>query len=208
MEKAPFVIYGFKTKWEPDPKDATKYRERDMVDIGPIGFADKTRTWRYINELRSVQDISGAADNPAIAEAHLRWNFIKPRYEAWKNGQELPETGTPLSAWNGLTPEQADVFKSKGLKTVEQVAGMTDGMIAQFPFPNMRATVMQAKRFIESADQVKVAASLAQKDDEIELLKEQMKELAEMVAASKVVAEEPAKRGPGRPRKADDQAAA
>jgi hypothetical protein len=198
----PFVIYRFWTNYSPDPKDPAKFRSIDMVEIGPVGLPDKLKTPHRISDISRVQD-AGGSENPAIAMAHIRWNFIQPRYEAWKRGQELPESGTPLAAWNGLTSEQAEVLKGKGIRTIEQVASMTEQLIVSTPFPNMRATVLQAKRFIDSADQVRVAADLAQKDEQISAMKAQIDELAEMIAATKGE-----KRGPGRPRKTEDQAAA
>lgn len=197
MERAPFVIYRFYTKYEPDRKDPAKMREIDMVEIGPLGLADKHKIPLMISEISRVQDLGGSTDNPAIAAAHMRWNYIRPRYEAWKNNQQVPENGTPLAAWNGITPEQADVFKSRGIRTVEDIATMTDGLVVSFPFPNMRAVREQAKRFIESADQVRVAASLAQKDEEISNLKEMISELAERMSA----AEKPKR---GRPKKSEE----
>jgi hypothetical protein len=54
------------------------------------------------------------------------WAVVEPAYKHWKTGQEEPTTGTPLSAWTGVSRSQCDVFKLLHIKTVEDVADMND----------------------------------------------------------------------------------
>jgi hypothetical protein len=115
--------------------------------------------------------------------AHERWSIIDKHYRAWLAGQEAPVDGTPLAAWNALTPEQADVLRANSIKTVEDVAALTDTHIARLPLPNMRELIRQARHFIDAAEQTRFAASLAAKEREIESLKAENAERDAQIAA-------------------------
>ena len=115
--------------------------------------------------------------------AHHRWNVIKPAYEAWKRAEEPPEEGTPLAAWNAVRPEQAEVLKINGIKTVEHVAGLTDAHVQRIPVPNLRELKRQAQMFIDSADQMRFAARLDEKDKQLENLQASQTENLELIAS-------------------------
>lgn len=196
MEKLPILIHRFYTVYEDDPRRPGEQRARDMVEYGPIGGAGRTHTTERIDILQSPQRVAGA--NPAVTAARVLWDFIKPRYEAWKNNQDLPETGTPLAAWNHLTKEQAEILRVNGVRSVEDVSMLTDAHFTRIPIPNLRGIVAAAKKFLDSADVNKFSAEMAAKDETIAALTARVDQLAEMVAN-----QEPVKRGPGRPPKAE-----
>ena len=202
-EKLPLVIHRFFTKYVPDPKNPGKTIARDMVDFGPIGAAGRSQVVERIDVLSSVKKNGGI--NPAVGMSQTIWEFIKPRYDAWKTNQDLPQEGTPLAAWNALTPEQAEVLRVNGVKSVEDMATLTDTHITRIPIPNMRTLIAQAKAFITATDSNRFAAEMKAKDETIANLAAKVDQLAGMVAAKNE--EQLAKRKPGRPRK-DAQAAA
>src|SRR5262245_15425227 len=115
--------------------------------------------------------------------AHQRWSIIERHYRAWLAGQEAPVDGTPLAAWNALPPDPADVLRANSIKTVEDVAALTDAHIARLPLPNLRELIRQARHFIDAAEQTRFAASLAAKEREIEGLKEENAERDAQIAA-------------------------
>jgi hypothetical protein len=196
-EKLPILIHRFYTVYEDDPKNPGKQRARDMVEYGPIGSAGRTHTTERIDILSKPQRIAGA--NPAVTAAKVMWDFIKPRYDAWKTNQVLPETGTPLAAWNHLTPEQAEILRVNGIRSVEDVSTLTDAHIQRIPIPNLRGIIEASKKFLDSADVNKFAAEMKAKDETIAALTARVDQLAEMVANPK--------RGPGRPPKVEEAAA-
>jgi hypothetical protein len=214
-----FHVYRFFTEYK---KDGTP---RDWVEYGPLSL-DGTERTRNIELVVRVLDVMDAprGTNLAIDNARWRADFIRPRYENWKAGRETPEIGTPLAAWNGVSAEQADILKTKGVKTIERLATLTDKDMEAVPLPGMRGIVDDAKRYIASLDTVKVAADLEAKDTRIKLLEAEQSEMAEMVrellaekraretaqvaldgdeASAGVIA----KRGPGRPPRAAQAAA-
>jgi hypothetical protein len=175
-------------------------RERDMVEYGPIGQSQRTRAVERIDILSKPLKIAGA--NPGAAAAKILWDFIKPRYEAWKGNQELPETGTPLAAWNHLTPTQAEFLRVNGVRSVEDVAQLTDIHIQQFKIHNLRSIIEAAKKFLASADTAKFAGEMQAKDEQIAALVARVDQMAEMLANQM---EEPKRRG--RPPKSEEAVA-
>jgi hypothetical protein len=197
MEKLPILIHRFYTVYEDDPKNPGQQRARDMVEYGPIGQAGRTHVTERIDILSRVQKVAGV--NPSVLAARVMWDFIRPRYEAWKTNQDLPETGTPLAAWNHLTQQQAEILRVNGVRSVEDVSQLTDTHFHRIPIPNLRTIVEAAKKFLDSKDINSFSAQLAAKDDTIAALSARVDQLAEMVANPK--------RGPGRPPKSEEAAA-
>lgn len=177
--KAPFTIRKFYTKY------VTRQGQHvpvDMVEIAGHGMAQTRSTPHAISHISRVRE-DGDADNPAWAMAKLRWDYIKPHYQAWKEGQELPASGTPLAAWPGVTPEQAEVLKGVGFRSVEDIAHATDGVISRIPMPGIRDLANQARLFLENKEGAQVAAALVQKDKEIAEMREEMEELKKLFLA-------------------------
>jgi hypothetical protein len=161
----------------------------DWVHFCSPGNAD-----RAVN-IQRMHDILRAKPEDKVPWAKRQ--VIEPIYQAWKAGQELPESGTPLGAWPGLQPDQAEVFKMAGVRTVEAVRDMTEGELTRIRLPNLRGLKQMAERFLAAKDDSKVTVALAEKDREIAELKAQMEELVSLVKSDPEIQ----KRGPGRPRK-------
>lgn len=173
-------VYGFETRPEP-AKDANgkptgEIVMRDYVKYGPPLAADRLVVEARVERLlKAPRPVNG--NNIAENAAYTRAQFIRPLYEAWKRGEELPETGTPLAACNFLRAEDVAVLKMAGVRTAEELAGMLDTNLAQVKLPQMREKRAQAKRFLEAQDTNKAAAKLAAQSEEIAELKAQMQAL-------------------------------
>jgi hypothetical protein len=204
-ESLPITVHRFYTVYEDDPKNPGTTRERDMVEYGPIGQGARTRAVERIDILSKANKVAGA--NPASMAAHVLWAYIKPRYEAWKGNQELPETGTPLAAWNHLTPTQAEFLRVHGIKTVEDVSALTDVHIQQFKIHNLRSIIEAAKRFVTGADGNKFAGELKVKDEQLAAANARIDQMAEMLADLMKEREDLPKRR-GRPPNKPEEAAA
>lgn len=112
-----------------------------------------------------------------------RWRQIEPAYDAFKQGREIPIDGTPLGAWAGITPEQGEVLRMSGLRTVEEVRDLTESMFSRVRLPNVRELVKQAKLFLENSNVAKAAEREAQKDAIIEELASQVAALRDRIEA-------------------------
>lgn len=166
-------------------------REVEFVDITSVGNAKYTVIPMRIVDAK--RDTSGL------------WEAIEPAYLAWKKGQEMPTTGTPLSAWHGITREQIEAIRVHGLYTVEDVAQMSDAILQKVGGIGMHSVREAARAWDKAKDTRAITQDLAAKDAEIEALKQQMADLMEMVGRDN--SEEPIKRRPGRPRKDEAEAA-
>lgn len=173
-------VYGFESRAEPardgNGKETGEIVMRDYVKYGPPLQADRlvveTRVERL---LKAPKPTNG--NNIAQNAAYARAEFIRPLYEAWKRGEQLPEEGTPLAACNFLRSEDVSVLKMAGVRTVEELANMLDTNLGQVRLPSMREKRAQAKKFLEAQDTNKSAAKLAAQEQTIEELKKQMAEL-------------------------------
>jgi len=192
---ASLYVKRFSTEFRPDPNDAAKSIGIDWVEYGPIGSLDRSLTRERVSRLRDC--LPPGKDNPAVAMAHARWDAIRPFYERWKSGQEMPVSGTPLAAWNALTPELADLLKSRGVRTVEDVAQLTDAHIERIPVRGLRDLIRQAQLFLDSADTNRFAHSLEKKEQEIAALNGQLDSLREQVAALTAKVQEPTEKAAG-----------
>lgn len=159
----------------------TKVRKEavDIVHYAQVGCRQRTVVPARISSLSAIQD--GDGDTQKMAAA--RWEFIKPRYEAWKAGHTIGvEPGkTPLGAWPALTPEMAEQFRMMGLYTVESIRGASDGVLARCPIPNARELQKQAKLFLEASDKQAVTHEITAMRDENAELKSQIDELKRLV---------------------------
>lgn len=206
---APFRILKFWTKYQ---KRAGVLIPVDMVEYCAIGMANRSTTVAPVSMLSKIrEDVD--PDNQAYAMAKGRWEVIKPAYEAWKAGNELPTHGTPLGAWAGITAEQADIIKASGLHTVEDIAEAADSVIQRIALPGMRDIHAQAKVFLSGADKSKLAADMADKDRQLQEMREQLEEMRQIVLSQNQDlqadgSEAPRKRGrPPNPRNQDEVAA-
>ena len=214
MSGPAFTIYKFFKKVVVNPKDPSDIREVDYVEYGPVGMGDRTKNTEAVSRLASVQP-GGDLTNTAIQNAHWRWEFIKPKYEAWKAGQEAPLDGTPLAVLNSIPQEQAEFLRTRSVRTIEELAGLTDTHIDRMKISGLRNWIAEAKRWLEAADSRKAMAAMAQKDreiaeqqEQINLLMSKMDELAGMVAQRNIDEAAEPKRAPGRPRKEAEATAA
>lgn len=160
------VVKRFWTEYKPSKDDPNRMEEIDKVELSHVGMLSKMTTIHTVKSLLAVQPMADR-DNPAVTHAHDRAAFVRPRYEAWKAGQEMPVTGTPLAAWNGVTPEQASILKAAGIRTVEEVAAVNDSIRAGIKLPNLMALVDAARRWVAASDTRQFAASMAEKDHQL-----------------------------------------
>lgn len=110
------------------------------------------------------------------------WTALKPYYENWKQGKAAPVDGTPLAAWPGATPQLVKALESFHIRSVEDLANLTDATLAKVPVPGIRAFRAQAKAFVDAQKTTAVVArDLAAKDKKIEELSSQIDELEELV---------------------------
>ncbi len=197
----------FRTEYTPLKGGAAgEMKASDWVRRVKKGDAMQSSVWEKISRLQKLE---------GQAEPH-EWSVIRPAYEAWKKGQEVPLDGTPLEAWPGVTKEQATALKRMNIRTVEDFAQATDSVLLRAPFPSIRNMQRNARAYVEAKNRdTSVEEALSARDDRIAKLEAA---LAEMMAAKSDTGggddtppededgaafheDVPQRRGPGRPRK-------
>lgn len=168
-------VERFFTKFHPDPADPAKMVGVDYVTYGPFGALDRSKVTERVKRILSVQ-ANGDSDNPSVKMAKDRADIISERYEAWKEGREIPANGTPLAAWNLLQPEDAEILRTHRIYTVEDVASLTDTLLQRIAIPNGRSMVEQAKLYLKAADTNRASAEMAKMAAELAALRSELTE--------------------------------
>ncbi|WP_189350074.1 hypothetical protein [Mesorhizobium sp. M1E.F.Ca.ET.045.02.1.1] len=141
-----------------------------------------TRTTERVRHLLPDPSLMGEdQDGEKLRFMTARWNQIEPAYEAFKAGREIPLNGTALAAWSGVTPEQAEVLRTAGIRTVEEVRDLPDGQLDRVRLPNMRDLRKQAGLFLANSDAAKAAEREAAKDAQIAELVERQAAMEAMI---------------------------
>jgi hypothetical protein len=177
MDTPTIKVLKFETKYELNDATGQYDKARDYVTYAPLHSAQYTQIEERIDFMKPPERLrrdDGHQAGKKMDFLRHRWSMIAPKYDAWKTGNEIPEYGTPLAAWPGVNQAQAEVFKAMGVRTVEEVAAIPDGILSRVPLPNTRDLVKQAKAFLEAADQNAAAHRLNDQDRKIAELQEQL----------------------------------
>lgn len=124
-----------------------------------------------------------------------RWPRQWAQYQA---GEEQVEEGTPVEEWSLISRSQALMLKGVHIKTVENLAAVTDATLGNLGHGG-RALRDQAVAWLKQAQDGSELPRLVAENEslksDVSSLEDQVKELAQKVE------ELSKKRGPGRPRK-------
>jgi hypothetical protein len=121
-------------------------------------------------------------------------------YAAFKERGAKPTVGLPVEEWPLVTRSQAMTLRAMHIHTVESLAEVSEGNVGSLG-QGGRELIAKAKAYVKQAsDGAALAQMAAERQDLLDTiagLKAQMADLASRVD----------KRGPGRPRKEDSEAA-
>lgn len=129
------------------------------------------------------------------------------QYKEWQRGNELPREGTPIKTWAMCTREAATRLIAIGITTVEDLGEVNDQSLGTIGLDGRYLRDMARGWLGEAKDKGSNAKALADANVEIERLKESNAQLLERVNRLAARLEEEPRRGPGRPRKAEEAAA-
>ena len=113
-------------------------------------------------------------------------------YEAWKEGSEIPVSGTDLKNWPGVTPAQLKTCQGATIRTIEDLAAANADTIRKLGMGGV-ALMEKAKSYLESAGSNRASEEIAaikvqmeslmstieKKDRQIDDLKEQLSDADE-----------------------------
>lgn len=174
---AHIIVIGFRQTYGADGKPI------DWVKWVPIHSPQTMGNEDRVDHLNpdNIKHRDGANQSEKVAYMTAIWKDIEPAYTAWREGREIPLNGTPLAAWPGITPEQAEIFRLSGIRTVEALRDMTEMQRGKVRLPNARELQELAGKFLENSDAAKAAAREAEKDRQIADMAERMAAMEAML---------------------------
>jgi len=155
-----FKIVAVVDKKKSDEAGRPIYRDVEWVDIYIAG--DKT-----------------TCHSTKVTDEHKhRWPQV---YDAFKRGQEMATTGTPIEEWPILTVSQVAELKAINIFSVEDLASLSDTGLQKVGM-GARALQAKAKAFIDSAkngaETQKLASEMAKQAEEIAYLKSEIERIS------------------------------
>lgn len=172
-----------------------KFEERDK----PIkGMPGQHRMATYVTWARIGSKGSTVEDDVKRVERDkVLWPAVEPAYKAWLKGQEEPTDGTPLSVFPGINRPQANKLREMGIRTLEAIRDhMGEEAIQAFGMGG-RQLKRLVTEYLVNRPQVETIGRLTALEESLAALQ---KSNAELRAENERLG---AKRGPGRPPKAD-----
>ena len=159
--------------------------EIDWIEYSPFGRESLQRQQARVADLEMDDEElrSGDPSQYAFMYRKLRWDAVRPSYDAWKSGHEIVDQGTSFGVWPGITPVQAERLRHIGIKTVEDLATRPVESLFKAQIPGIDRLQKEAASFLIARDQQHVADELMAKDEELEAMRQNQKEMAEMVVA-------------------------
>jgi len=105
-------------------------------------------------------------------------------YEAWQKGEEIPENGTAIKAWQLLSPAQQEACIRAQLRTVEDLAAAPEEAIAELGMGG-RGLVQKAQTWLSTRGDAgsKLTSQLEAQRVLIEDQAAQIKKMQEQLAA-------------------------
>ena len=185
--RPPYVTFELRAEEDRTASiEAGKYVARDIAFALVTPQGSKDRVERNAEEW--LAHIASETREGRFPEPWLE--HYRKAYEAWKNGQELPVTGTPILTWPAISPASVKMLLELNIRTVEELAQATEEAICHIGI-GARALKQRAIDFIaQSGDAGKASAEMealrvsnadmAQQNAE---MKRQLAELTAKVAA-------------------------
>ena len=171
MQTAEFDVNSFEhsRQREEDEKLLVKFYMKSVQDK-----AATAREGRAIfKEIEYIDiKIPGNRDGAARPATFKDKQRFPKHYQAFQQRIDMPTEGTPLSEWPHITRSLADEMAFMNIKTVEQLANLTDNNAARFMGAQMYK--QKAKEWLEQAKEDvtidKLKSELAARDAMLEKL--------------------------------------
>lgn len=150
------------------------------VELDGKKSVEKRHVWvkEEMVEMRVPGDKLNAPVKFVTPEIKERW---PAQYAAWKAGQDQETAGGwPLEKWPGADVAQVETLREHRVRTVEQLAGMSDANLSKLG-PGWRPMRQAAQDFLKAAESAAPMAALREENDKLKAQQEaNQRQLAEM----------------------------
>lgn len=144
-------------------------RARFYVEAQHNGAKSDVAGHAVYDDVEMVEMVIPGDQRTVVAErvkAHHKERWPN-EYRAFKEDREAPVEGTPLEAWAYLSPAQVATFKAINLRTVEDIAGCSDGHLNNLGLGG-RDIRERARQFIKTQEGVAPLAELQTKVERLQ----------------------------------------
>ena len=165
-----------------DPADArlwVKFEMRPKPDYAASAEAGRPI---FTEEEWIIIMVPGDRDTVERPITHQDKGRFSKQYDHWKTTGKEAITGTPLEAWPVITRSQVEELKHFRVRTVEDLAALSDAATASGM--GLQSLKQKAKAFLEAAagnGGAKFQAAIEQKDAQIATLEKMVKDQSEKI---------------------------
>lgn len=184
-ERPPYVQFEPRTI---ENRDASikegRYIAKDVNYVIVTAAGSKDTVERIADEWLADIERKASSSPPRFNPVHAR--HFKAMYEAFKEGNELPEVGTPIKGWAVISPAEQENIIRANVRTVEDLASINDAGMMRIGMGAM-ALKTKAMAWLDSAnDHGKVSAQVSALKVKSE---EQERRIDELMAANRALME-------------------
>lgn len=170
QERPPYVRFEIQEAEYRDNNGVTHTREVERVLVTPAGSKD-VHVADAVDWIRNKK-IDSQQDPPRFPPEWI--NRIEARFQQWKQGNEIPEDGTPIRGWPVLSRSEIARCITANILTVEDLAALNEGGMENL---GMGARAMKDKAVAWLAEK----AGTGHLAEQVAALKQQNTELTELV---------------------------
>jgi hypothetical protein len=137
-----------------------------------IPYSRDTNIFRPDDWLRQLE--SDARENRIPPDWVVQYRKL---YDAWRTGQELPATGTPIKGWAMISPAKQETLIHYHILTVEDLANMNDEGLRRVGMGAIEMRQMAKTWLAQATDKGPITLRLSALERENELLKANLEAL-------------------------------
>lgn len=139
-----------------------RYIAKDVIFalVTPSGSKDRV-------ERIATEWLAHIAEEARKGRFNQSWvDYYQSGYQRFKEGQEIPEFGTALRQWPGISPAQLKMLTDINIRTVEDLASATEEAVSHMGMGS-RALIQRAKEFLANIDVNRPAEEVAALREEV-----------------------------------------
>ena len=125
-ERPPYVMFERRAVEDRSASIAAGHYVAKDVDFAVI-TRPGSRDSRDKNAIEWLAELREKARQNLVPQTWYRG--FQESYDAWKNGQTLPEKGTPIKGWQLLGPAAQETVIAAGFRTVEDLANADESSL-------------------------------------------------------------------------------
>ena len=165
-------------------------RDEEFAFISPRGGKDKVK--------KKIPQPPKPGEMPSFDYQDFMARF-GPQYEAWKKGLAVPVEGTDIRQFALLSAAEQENCRTFNIFTVEQLAEANEETLTNLGMGS-RGLKMKAQRWLEFGEN---GGKQVTHIEDLETRNKDLEDLVKRLTArvEELEADEPKKRGPGRPKK-------